>query len=474
MRGSAIRIIGIDPGLRRTGWGVVESDGVRLSYVASGVVTAPVDADLAYRLRELFEGLTSVIASFKPHEAAVEETFVNDNARATLKLGQARGMALLAPAMGGLAVSEYPPNLIKKTVVGAGHADKHQVQTMIGFLLPKARCNSADEADALAIAICHANHRQARARLGAVQRGGRQEVVERRPAYVTADAVQCRERSMIGKLKGKVDAIGESFLIVDVGGVGYEVQASSRTLRDMKAGDEVSLTIDTHVREDAIRLFGFASEVERSWFRTLQSVQGVGAKVALGLLGTLSPRELANAIALSDWALVEEAPGIGKKLAQRIVAELKDKAPALAVGVLNGAGVRDGCLCIAARGQRRCRGALGTDQSRLQPGASVGSDCRRVEGAGCRRRYGKAHPPRVERAGAVVNALKRCAAFSSSSRATKSQVVTFLVSTISPRNGDCGHEMVACIVDLRICAGGRRGRGANQYRHAHLHAGGDR
>ena len=138
---------------------------------------------------------------------------------------------------------------------------------------------------------------------------------------------------MIGKLKGKVDAIGESFLIVDVGGVGYEVQASSRTLRNLKAGDEVSLTIDTHVREDAIRLFGFASEVERSWFRTLQTVQGVGAKVALGLLGTLSPRELANAIALSDWALVEEAPGIGKKLAQRIVAELKDKASALAMRI---------------------------------------------------------------------------------------------------------------------------------------------
>jgi crossover junction endodeoxyribonuclease RuvC len=162
MRGSAVRIIGIDPGLRRTGWGVVESDGVRLSYVASGLVTAPTDIDLAYRLRELFEGLASVIATFKPQEAAVEETFVNENARATLKLGQARGMALLAPAMGGLVVAEYPPNLIKKTVVGAGHADKHQVQTMIGFLLPKARCNSADEADALAIAICHANHRQAK------------------------------------------------------------------------------------------------------------------------------------------------------------------------------------------------------------------------------------------------------------------------------------------------------------------------
>jgi len=106
MRGTAIRIIGIDPGLRGTGWGVVESDGVRLSYVASGLIKSTTDADLAYRLRELFEGIASVIASFKPHEAAVEETFVNDNARATLKLGQARGIALLAPAMSGLTVAE--------------------------------------------------------------------------------------------------------------------------------------------------------------------------------------------------------------------------------------------------------------------------------------------------------------------------------------------------------------------------------
>jgi crossover junction endodeoxyribonuclease RuvC len=160
MGASVTRIIGIDPGLRRTGWGVVDSDGVRLSYVASGLVTTVADTDLAYRLRELFEGIASVIASFKPHEAAVEETFVNDNARSTLKLGQARGMALLAPAMGGLLVAEYPPNLIKKSVTGAGHAEKRQIEAMIGFLLPKARVQSADEADALAIAICHANHRK--------------------------------------------------------------------------------------------------------------------------------------------------------------------------------------------------------------------------------------------------------------------------------------------------------------------------
>lgn len=161
MQRDSIRIIGIDPGLRRTGWGIIESDGVRLSYVASGAITSPADEVLAYRLRELFEGISGVIASYRPAEAAVEETFVNDNAKATLKLGQARGMALLAPAMKGLKVGEYPPNLVKKAVVGAGHAEKHQIQAMIGFLLPKAKFESADEADALAIAICHANHRGA-------------------------------------------------------------------------------------------------------------------------------------------------------------------------------------------------------------------------------------------------------------------------------------------------------------------------
>lgn len=140
---------------------------------------------------------------------------------------------------------------------------------------------------------------------------------------------------MIGKLRGKVDAIGESHLIIDVGGVGYEVQASARALRNLKIGDEATLTIDTHVREDAIRLFGFTSEVERTWFRTLQTIQGVGAKVALGVLGTLAPNDLASAIALGNWQAVEQTQGVGKKLAQRIVTELKDKAPALSVAGLN-------------------------------------------------------------------------------------------------------------------------------------------
>ncbi|MGE5266207.1 MAG: Holliday junction branch migration protein RuvA [Deltaproteobacteria bacterium] len=140
---------------------------------------------------------------------------------------------------------------------------------------------------------------------------------------------------MIGKLRGIVDAIGESHAIIDVNGVGYEVQLSVRTLRNLRLQETASLTIDTHVREDAIRLYGFTSEIERSWFRTLQTVQGVGSKVALGVLGVLSTNDLANAIALQNWAAVEQAPGVGKKLAQRIVAELKDKAPALSVAGLD-------------------------------------------------------------------------------------------------------------------------------------------
>lgn len=140
---------------------------------------------------------------------------------------------------------------------------------------------------------------------------------------------------MIGKLRGKVDAVGEAHAIIDVNGVGYEVQLSARTLRNLKIGEEVSLTIDTHVREDSIKLFGFSSEIERSWFRTLQTIQGVGSKVALAILGTMSPKDLANAIALKDTGALAQTPGVGKKLAERLVLELKDKAPALSVAGLN-------------------------------------------------------------------------------------------------------------------------------------------
>ncbi|MFL6818889.1 MAG: crossover junction endodeoxyribonuclease RuvC [Bradyrhizobium sp.] len=155
-----VRILGIDPGLRRTGWGVIEIDGNRLVFVGCGSVE-PVDTlSLANRLLAIHEGLSAVLGDFNPAEAAVEQTFVNKDGVATLKLGQARGVAMLAPAMFGISVAEYAPNQVKKTVVGAGHADKSQIMVMLKILLPKADPKSADAADALAVAITHAHHRQ--------------------------------------------------------------------------------------------------------------------------------------------------------------------------------------------------------------------------------------------------------------------------------------------------------------------------
>ena len=302
-----VRIIGIDPGLRRTGWGVIETEGNRLVFIGCGSVEPPDDLPLASRLLAIHEGLAAVLGDFRPAEAAVEQTFVNKDGVATLKLGQARGVAMLAPAMFGISVAEYAPNQVKKTVVGAGHADKNQIAVMLKILLPKAEPKSADAADALAIAITHAHHRRRRS---AAAEGG---------------------EPMIGKLKGLIDSYGEDYVILDVGGVGYQVHCSSRTLQALPSpGEAAVLSIETYVREDQIKLFGFRSDTEREWFRLLQTVQGVGAKVALAVLSTLPPAELANAIALRDKAAVSRTPGVGPKVAERIVTELKDKAPAFA------------------------------------------------------------------------------------------------------------------------------------------------
>lgn len=154
-----IRVIGIDPGLRRTGWGVIETLGNRLTFIASGTITSDNKKGLAERLVQLHDGLSIVMETQKPEEAAVENTFVNKDAGATLKLGQARGIALLVPSLAGLSVAEYAPNLVKKTVVGTGHAEKEQIRVMVKILMPRATFDTDDAADALAIAICHAHHR---------------------------------------------------------------------------------------------------------------------------------------------------------------------------------------------------------------------------------------------------------------------------------------------------------------------------
>ncbi|GFE65377.1 crossover junction endodeoxyribonuclease RuvC [Litoreibacter roseus] len=152
-----MRVIGIDPGLRKMGWGIVQTDGVRLRHIANGTLTSKGDT-LAIRLLTLFDGLREIFAEHTPDAAAVEQTFVNKDGAGTLKLGQARGIAMLVPAQAGLLVGEYAPNTVKKTVVGVGHADKRQVEHMVQMQLPGAQINGPDAADALGIALCHAFH----------------------------------------------------------------------------------------------------------------------------------------------------------------------------------------------------------------------------------------------------------------------------------------------------------------------------
>ncbi len=152
-----MRVLGIDPGLRHMGWGVIEVDGARLSHVANGICRSG-EGDLALRLLRLHQALSGVVAEYAPDAAAVEQTFVNKDAVATLKLGQARGIAILVPAQAGLGVGEYAPNAVKKAVVGVGHADKTQIDHMVRMQLPGVEIAGPDAADALAIAICHAHH----------------------------------------------------------------------------------------------------------------------------------------------------------------------------------------------------------------------------------------------------------------------------------------------------------------------------
>lgn len=166
-----MRIIGIDPGLQRTGWGVIDFVGNKLTHIAHGVIKTDAKADLSERLCTIFDGLTQMLELWQPQHAAVEETFMNNNPASAIKLGQARGIAMVAPAKFGLSVAEYPANLIKKSVVGAGHAEKEQVQMMIKILLSGVEASS-DAADALAVAICHAHHGATKAKIGGVMSGG--------------------------------------------------------------------------------------------------------------------------------------------------------------------------------------------------------------------------------------------------------------------------------------------------------------
>ena len=271
----------------------------------TGWCTPPPTSLWRARLVSLFRQITDIVERFHPDEAAVEESFVNRNAASTLKLGVARGVVLLAPAERGLPVAEYSANLIKKAVVGAGHAEKAQVQMMVRHILPGCA------------------HRRGRCRRCA---GGGDL-----PRSPCSDAAFVASTVMIAKLAGIVDQVDAEALVVDVGGVGYLAFCSTRTLGLLPpAGAPVRLLIETHVREDHIHLYGFADAAERDWFRLLTTVQGVGAKLALAILSAVAPEALALAILAQDRVALTRADGVGPRLAARIVNELRDKAGGLA------------------------------------------------------------------------------------------------------------------------------------------------
>ena len=303
-----MRVIGIDPGLRRTGWGVVDVEGARIRHVANGVCVS-VGVALAVRLESLHAALTAVLVAHRPDTAAVEQTFVNKDAAGTLKLGQARGIALLVPAQAGLEVAEYAPNAVKKVVVGVGHADKAQVAHMVRLQLPGVVLAGPDAADALAIALCHAHHARFRGRLDGGARGGRR---------------------VIGKVSGRLDYRGSDHVLIDTGGVGYLVYCSERTLAAMPApGGAVALYTDLARARgpDAAHRLPDAGGARVA--PAADTVQGVGAKAALAILGTLGPEGVARALSLGDVSAIRAAPGVGPKLAQRVVLELRAKAPAV-------------------------------------------------------------------------------------------------------------------------------------------------
>ena len=260
--------------------------------------------------------------------------FVNANPQSTLKLGQARGVALMCAARGGIAVGEYAARLVKKAVVGTGGADKAQVHAMVARLLPGAKIAGPDAADALAVAITHAHH------LATARETQNRHPSCRRAAFLFK-AVGKRFASSLKRVRLNLDRRLSGILaettadgaVIDVGGVGYQPLASARTLDALgPIGGEVLVLTELQVREDAWTLFGFGSAGERDAFRALTSVQGVGGRVALAILSALSPDELARAVAQDDKAMIGRANGVGPKLAARIANELKGKLGVVGLG----------------------------------------------------------------------------------------------------------------------------------------------
>ncbi|MFD0664357.1 Holliday junction branch migration protein RuvA [Thermocatellispora tengchongensis] len=303
-----MRVLGVDPGLTRCGLGAVEGrPGAPLSLVAVGVVRTPADDDIGSRLVAIERGIEQWLDDVRPDSVAVERVFAQHNVRTVMGTAQAAAVAIVCAARRGLPVALHTPSEVKAAITGSGTAGKQQVGTMVTRLLRlDAMPRPADAADALALAICH------------VWRGGAQNRL--------ADALaRAREDSVIASLSGRTAAIGPGTAVVEVGGVGVLVHCTPATLGSLRVGEPARLATSLVVREESLTLYGFADADERDLFEAVQRVAGVGPKLALAMLAVHAPNALRVAVAAGDVKALTMVPGIGPKVAQRIILELKDK-----------------------------------------------------------------------------------------------------------------------------------------------------
>ena len=319
-----MRIFGIDPGSHRTGYGCVERIGSRHVLVICGSLSGPPRATFPDKLNAIHDGLKALIMRHRPDCVAVEDIFHARNVRSALKLGEARGVALLAASEAGVPVVSYAPAAIKRAVVGYGRAEKHQVQQMVKLLLNLEQPPTPhDVADALAVALCHLQ-----SSTGAIPERLR---AERRQTAIHAP-VLARLSAVIALLRGSLIEKHPSRVVVDVGGVGYDVQVPLSTFYELgEPGATVVLRIHTHVREDLIALYGFSTPLEQDLFERLIAISGIGPKLGLAVLSGIEPVDLIRAIRTQDVARLTKIPGVGKKTAERIGLELKDRLPQVAV-----------------------------------------------------------------------------------------------------------------------------------------------
>ncbi len=359
-----MRVFGIDPGSERTGYGCVETDGRRHHLVTCGAIAAPAGDSFPRRLARIHSELSARLAECRPDCVVVENLFYANNARSALKLGHARGVAILAAVEAGCEVLEYTPAEVKRAVVGYGRADKRQVQQMIKLLLgldkvPVAtrrgrRAGSGDLPRALGHwgsgpgirdpgSEAHDSDTKDDAEvLASVSPGvALPDVCPRSEPCIPKPGSRIpspESPKMIAFLRGRVLNKQPTRVIVDVGGVGYEVHVPLSTFYEIgDDGAEISLRVYTHVREETLQLFGFLTDLERQVFERLIGISGIGPKLAIAVLSGMDSREVIAAIQRADVARLTGIPGIGKKTAERIVLELKDRLMQIEVPVAAGA-----------------------------------------------------------------------------------------------------------------------------------------